>query len=372
MLIMKSNKINFKTKASTFYMILFSTIVLTLFLAFFSLPVSAVVSGNCADCHTMHDSQDGSGDEGSTGQHNYLLTGGCVACHSSGTASTIVTLSGGSEVPIVFNTGGYPASPLAGGNFYNVAQGGACADGACDEYGHNVYGISAQDTLITLAEGAPGEDSSCFDANACHFTLAVAPQTDNNFRGGCEGCHYFTYHHVDNGNNKYRFLTGHDGTADTVQRYVIGIGDADWEQTPSLANHNIYQGFDGPASGEQLDDTNSISSFCSGCHMEFHRENDIGGTSSPWTRHPTDILLLNSGEYAAYNPPTVYNNLAPVAYTNVASPTRATAVVMCLSCHRPHGSDQPDILRWDYGDCVTGTDDANCGCFVCHTTKDAG
>lgn len=45
---------------------------------------------------------------------------------------------------------------------------------------------------------------------------------------------------------------------------------------------------------------------------------------------------------------------------------------MCLSCHRVHGSEYPDILRWDYSKMIAGDpgDEEGNGCFVCHTTKD--
>jgi predicted CXXCH cytochrome family protein len=49
--------------------------------------------------------------------------------------------------------------------------------------------------------------------------------------------------------------------------------------------------------------------------------------------------------------------------------TENGAIVMCLSCHRAHGSDQPDLLRWAYAGMQAGTGTADTGCFVCHTTK---
>ncbi|MCK4488054.1 MAG: hypothetical protein KAU38_15015, partial [Desulfobacterales bacterium] len=43
-------------------------------------------------------------------------------------------------------------------------------------------------------------------------------------------------------------------------------------------------------------------------------------------------------------------------------------IVMCLSCHRAHGTPNNDLLRWAYTmDAGSGTD--NGGCFICHTTK---
>ena len=100
----------------------------------------------------------------------------------------------------------------------------------------------------------------------------------------------------------------------------------------------------------------------------------VTGDGNPWIRHPTDIVLPGGAtEYAGYDltPSGNYSALAPVAWTDPADQSdRDTAVVMCLSCHRPHGTVYDDILRWDYNDCNTGTANPGCGCFVCHTTKD--
>ena len=204
----------------------------------------------------------------------------------------------------------------------------------------------------------------------CHFTLAASPRIENLYAGGCEGCHYNPTHH-DDSNNVYRFLRAHESS----NHYVEGVEDDDWEQESST-DHNWYKGVDGPVYEDALDVTHSISTFCSGCHHEFHREDHITDQTAspygPWKRHPTDILLPNTGEYAGYNPPTAYSAEVPVGFTNPSSPSRGTAVVICLSCHRPHGSEYPDMLRWDYNDMVVGTTGAaaGTGCFKCHTDKD--
>ncbi len=339
----------------------------------------AKVTGVCYNCHTMHNSQDGAavlrtgsgtgwnssgqlsgGSIQSAPAENLLITN-CVGCHSSTTGDTIITV-GSSKVPIVYNTGGYPANPLAGGNFYQVAQGGA----ENDIYGHNVYGISAPDN--NLSQG-PGNKRCGSFASPCHKTLAAAPQFENFNRGGCKGCHYNVFHHTDN--DQYRFLNGHEGT----DHYVTGVEDDDWEQE-TATDHNEYKGFDGPVTDSgTLESTNSISTFCSGCHYYFHRDTTTSagiGDSSPWLRHPTDIKLPETGEYSAYDPPTQYSNEAPVAYTDPSNTSRSTAIVMCLSCHRPHGSDQPDMLRWDYSGMIADGGANSSGCFTCHTTKDDG
>ncbi|MBU0680886.1 MAG: hypothetical protein KKD73_05625 [Proteobacteria bacterium] len=310
----------------------------------------AKVSGPCSNCHTMHNSQDGV-TVVTSGTGTTLLIADCVGCHSSSTNQTIVN-----GTPIVFNTIP-PVNPLAGGNFHWVAQGGA----ANDVYGHNVWGIADEDNNIPASAGAPGgtNGNGC---KKCHQSLALDPalSTDTEVIGknGCQGCHTEVAHH-DDSKPWFRFLKGHR----TVNHYVVGEEDANWEQNPDISNHNVYKGIDSISSPAAFNNSHSMTGFCSGCHTDFHEDM---GVSSPWIRHPNDILLPTapSSEYAAYDPTTVYSNEAPVAYLNPAAPARAEAVVSCLSCHRAHGSDQPDMLRWDYTNMGTG------GCFTCHTLKD--
>jgi hypothetical protein len=165
----------------------------------------------------------------------------------------------------------------------------------------------------------------------------------------------------------YRFLGGHE----TADHYVEGDEEANWEQNPTATTHNYYKGYNGPHDLD-LDQTKSISSFCGGCHTKFHKEYYIG-SSSPWMRHPNDFALPTTGEYAGYTPTTSYSPEAPVAWTDPTnSSDRGTPIVMCLSCHRPHGSQYPDMLRWDYDDMEVGATGAaaDTGCFTCHSAKD--
>ncbi|MEJ2255127.1 MAG: hypothetical protein P8Y75_12345 [Nitrospirota bacterium] len=343
------------------------SIALAALVAFLPLPTEAKVKGQCADCHTMHNSQDGApmaltgnvvwdggaltGDP-KTAPNGNLLIASCVGCHSNSTAEPIVSLSDGNDVPIVYNHT-VPTTYLAGGNFYWVADSG----GNDDTKGHNVYGVSSQDANISASEGAPGHDGSgCAGATVCHQTLAAAPGPYNYQRGGCQACHIFTYHHQDP--PVYRFLKGH-GTGPpfgplgddrknytTYPDYVKGIEDADWEYTTSLTDHNVYQGTtdvylsDG-TNGLQLQHT--MTAFCSGCHYGFHGyQNGIYGeygmgSGSPWLRHPTDVALSTYGEYGSVDPKNNYSTESPVAWTSITNATVYDGpVVMCLTCHRPH------------------------------------
>jgi predicted CXXCH cytochrome family protein len=281
-------------------------------------------------------------------------------------------------VPIVYNTQ-LPTNPLAGGNFYWVGNAGFG-----DAYGHNVNGIATQDLMLTKANGAPGVNpSGC--ADSCHYTLADPPNAENSARGSCQGCHVFTYHHEDN--NVYRFLKGHGtgpSTPFSSERkditintdYVKGIEDNDWEQETAV-DHNWYKGTGDRyvTEGDTLATYQTVTSFCVGCHSKFHGWNKDNKNppydKSPWIRHPADLLLPNEGEYSGYDPSddAKYSAEAPVGWINPSTPVRSEAVVMCLSCHRPHGSDQPDMLRWDYNTMIAGGTSTDTGCFTCHTSK---
>ncbi len=322
----------------------------------FCLPchqAQAKVEGVCSDCHTMHNSQDGSAMVIS-GTGINLLTEDCVGCHSSASAETIVN-----RTPIVFNTTMAPAKPLAGGNFYWVAQGGA----ENDVYGHNVWGISGLDGNISVSEGAPGRNGGPGCANSCHQSLALNPTLSSFDKNGCQGCHTEVSHH-DDSKPWFRFLKGHMHD----DAYVTGNEAPDWEQNAITDpnDRNVYLGVDAAVTvytwGTGLRTAQTVSAFCSGCHADFHEDM---GVSSPWLRHPNDILLPESSEYDAYDPINNYSNEAPVGYLDPDNPIRAQAVVSCLSCHRAHGSNQPDMLRWDYLNMTAGT-----GCYTCHTLKD--
>ena len=375
---------------------------------FFMLTANAgaVITGICANCHTMHNSQDGNtvassggaawsggkiqGGSLSTANEN-LLVSDCVGCHSNTGTETILNVNG-SSIPIVYNTNGYPTQPLAGGNFANVP--------GDTTMGHNVYGIAGVDGNLSYAPGAfddtGGTTIGC--GTSCHETLAQPDSwytAAGNEPGGCKGCHGNVAHHANNdantqprpstANGGYRFLgppAGHvmGGTVD-------GVEDPDWEFTATATDHNVY-------AAEVVDDTEtpqSMGKFCAGCHGSFHANGDPnsfttqmltgifngdGSSANPWIRHPANYAIPNSGEFSqVIGQP--YDPAIPVAM-NVQSTYNVGTVdagdqVFCLSCHRAHGSDQPDMLRFDYTAVVSHsstTGNATNGCFFCHRNKD--
>ena len=347
----------------------------------------SAVRGECYNCHSMHNSEhglvvaftrDGSGKQVLQEQpFANLLKTDCLGCHSHTSAETIVNM-GGTTIPIVFNISeptyppsGSATSALAGGNFHWVVKSG-------DAYGHNVDGIAAADPRFTLAPGGVERTGECIN---CHGTLATA-------QSGCEGCHV-PHHHAGSAEvvagreqGWYRFLGSvmqRDDPASELGKFeptsegVVGIESPDWEQLPLPDQHNTYQGKPGPYASYL--ESGALDQKCVGCHGQFHNET---AADSTWIRHPVDFAIPDSGEFASLS---VYEPLVPVARQNVipghansSTITRGSDLISCVSCHRPHGSPYPAMLRWGYRD-WPGTDShteqpAFNGCAVCHTSKD--
>ncbi|MCD6199577.1 MAG: hypothetical protein J7K15_13590 [Deltaproteobacteria bacterium] len=327
--------------------------------------VWAAVNGPCVNCHIMHNSQGGQTIEGGEdGPYRHLTKGDCIGCHTGDN-------SGGSssngDIPYVMGLSQptYPTlttdgNTLAGGNFWWVAYGD-------DNKGHNVLGLS--DVDLNHSE-APGGTTSC--ANSCHLTLAEKQESIlTDLGSGCEGCHLAVAHHapdhpinysnvVSEDEGWFRYCSGHRcGSGHGVE----GIEDDDWEYNPTSTDHNEYLGFVGdhtkPGNFKILG--NTMTAYCCGCHKNFHIQQDDGGA---WIRHPSDAALPETYAY------TVYEPLAPVARPDLdeysgpsATVTPGTDLVMCLSCHRAHGSPYASMLRW------SGSEEDD-GCKICHTTND--
>jgi predicted CXXCH cytochrome family protein len=373
----------------------------------------AKITGNCANCHTMHTSQNGTSGGiafgGSSLPQPALLRGDCIGCHGQGTPNKIVTI-GGSQIPQVLHTDA--SGDLAGGNFAYIT--GAKGSGASDAKGHNVIELGNPDDVLN---GPPGpikqtahetivtdSNLTCAGENGCHGAnrfagsgsglKAIKGAHHRNKDGKCDFTDTSGVPYV---YNSYRFLCGVKGLENTASKW----------QDVGLTDHNEYFGVTTPPRlgcnggevschgslcsttsppGSTYPSNGSISGFCGTCHGNFHGLTGgsgggtsdgigIGGsTTSPFRRHPTDITLYGragqGSEYAAY---TTYSVEAPVARATVPDSPSSTVnpnadIVMCLSCHGAHGTNYPDILRWDYSTMVAGGGGSG-GCFTCHTQK---
>ena len=368
--------------------VLFLKIVFSL-LIFLPTLVQAKVTGPCSNCHTMHNSQNGlaMNFDNDTQPNELLLRADCIGCHAQGGSSNVLDFSG-CEVPQVMHT---DSTDLAAGNFAYIN--GTKGSGASPTKGHNVVNLCFQDPTHTYPPGGPAKNAGAGiihpDTLPALFTCA-----------GLYGCHGNTHivdpvssmqgaHHADSSNkptgdtvgNSFRFLLG-----------VEGLEVSDWENRSS-AHHNEYKKDDlappryscdwchGPDfprhtnSGDVMPAGSGTAYLCMRCHSGFHS----GNAGSPWFRHPSNVPIPNTGEYALY---TVYNvdapvsrNVVPDSPSAVVTPWRTAQgtgydFVTCVSCHKAHATDYPDLLRWDYTTISAGGGNSGDACFICHTSKD--
>lgn len=343
-----------------------------------ALAAGTAGAATCDACHTMHNSQDGIPMRGVGNDEPLpkLLLNDCIGCHTGENTSTSLTTA----QPKVYSTaaptyGGAGNDTLAGGNFYWATQAGF------ENTGHNVAELGVADP--DLGDTPPGhtgalaQQLTCAGVYGCHGERTAGNEVPLE---SLHGSHHFPHNTVTDAT-----LTG--ASVGLSFRYLLGVQgreDTDWEFDNSDANHNIYKGVDRTGSLETVAaDPTSINALCGQCHGAFHRQgNDtygivegLGGTigTNQWIRHPTDYDMPNAGEYAGYN---AYKVLTPVGTANLADTINVAVadsrIVLCVSCHRAHGSPNADILRWDYTTMETGAGGAaaGTGCFACHTAKD--
>ena len=364
-----------KTKMKKSLNILTIVLAVAAMIAAFSCPAQAAVTGVCSNCHTMHNSQGGAEMAtfgGETGANDALVRGSCLGCHGqlpSGSSNMIT------DIPQVLHAN---ATDLAGGNFAYIKGGKdlTAAGATTSTVGHNVIDLSVAEGTLTKPPGDEHDTGitqlnfTCAGQYGCHGNRAG---TQGNF-AAISGAHHGGVSGLcdtaDTVANSYRFLQGVKGHENMDDTYKY--------QNYNTQYHNEYWGNVAATEGTSatVPAGNTISGLCGECHGTFHGSDDIGGTSTPFTRHPTDIVLPNKTEYSGY---TVYNVQAPVARVDIttvneaanATVTPGTDAVMCLSCHGAHATAYADILRWDYAGMIAGsTTGEGTGCFICHTTKD--
>ncbi len=371
---------------------------------------SFAVTGKCSNCHTMHNSQDGEKmtyDPNNLGPNAMLLRGAdCLGCHANKQGSDPVLLLGdanGSIAPCVYSDTTDPGQCLAGGNFVFMDRG---TDENYDTLGHNcnVPGLANREDYTFRnfgnVPGFKGQTSdqwnltvnplSCAGTFGCHGRPKIKGEGPilNRWQG-IKGAHHsnkggarIASEELETIGGSYRFLIG-----------IAGYEDPDWQHPDTRdlpEQHNEYKGV---TNMNDIDSNSTISKLCARCHGVFHSDSADGSTGigtrptpdnsgSPWFRHPTDISLpagtiTAPSEYAAYNNGS-YSIVAPVGRVDVSAPSDEVNpadidddIVTCISCHRAHGSDQPDLLRWNYNDMIAGDATKQGGCFICHTTKNS-
>lgn len=340
----------------------------------------AVVTGPCANCHTMHNSQD-SADVVGVDPLGALLNATCMGCHSSSAAGDWED-SGGA--PIVYNS----TQPSYGNNQGLAAGNFHFCDVAATEsvFGHNVAMVNTTGVDSEIGtNGPPGFTAAAMPTEFTETVLGTwgpatwADDTQVTCAGGY-GCHG----NRDDANDSYAGIKGAhhasdasiDGTTIAKSyRFLAGITGVElnsdgfeWERNADATHHNGYQG------NATYSSDNTISYLCGQCHGNFHAHTNLGGTGevgsgSAWLRHPTDVPLDASAAGVFTTDYTAYSTETPVALATPSTSTSTvdnTSIVMCLSCHRAHASPHTDILRFDYSTMNAGDATNDGGCERCH------
>ena len=311
----------------------------------------AAVSGVCSNCHTMHNSQGGE-PMGLEDPQSALLLNDCLGCHTTT----------GSE-PFV---GGYPYIQLSdagdnkclAGGFFPTTMG--TENNNDDHHGiGNTYEPAGFDSSESTWDTGTTNGLGCAGTNGCHGN-----ETDLNDMAAISGGHHNP--------SAYRILFV-DGDP------VIGSGAKDYEEAiidvPSTSvvtsgdtqNVNIYSA--GTVGASEA----TISELCGKCHGVFHGANGTpaNGTTNAageWIRHPSDEELPTDwtmGGVYAFDGNDAKNN--PFGYDNATYIGNSTQVT-CLSCHRAHGTENDDLLRWAYTTQDAGNG-ADYGCLGCHNAQ---
>lgn len=322
----------------------------------------AKVSGPCVNCHTMHNSQEGSDvNADPNAPFGALVNNNCLGCHT--TTGSDPRVNG---FPYVKGSGLSDINCLAGGFFPSSGNDGTDNVGKAHSLDSQVIppgsGVSGPAWYTGDANGL-----SCAGSSGCHGSQSEADEMKA-VKGG---------HHSP---TVYRILYAYNGGSPAG---VVGTGAADYEEdlnkiaapgagtdlrTPANEKHNIYKA--GTAN-------NTISKLCANCHGDFHGAGT--GTASPWQRHPTDVEL--PADWAAQLSTGIVTNedckFNPFGFEDHTS-TTGTKLATCLSCHRAHGTDNYDLLRFAYSN-ITGRTDTGTlqeagsglyyGCLGCHSKQ---
>jgi hypothetical protein len=308
-------------------------------------------------------------------------------------------------------------------------------------HGSKFKGDAANGLGTAATDGQDYGAFTCAGARGCHgVRFQLLDNSSGNsatytYRTGIaaiSGAHHDSYDGLKNGGQPtigvengaevaagYRFIPGLKGMGNTDSSHR-------WENYSSTSHNEYYGvagGIDTSAGCETCHDSDlgghnvseqsvllvpnqSMSGFCATCHGMFHSggtanadftEAGAGGDTTPngvagaFLRHPSDFVIPNDSEYSNY---TTYDISAPVARPDLTSYTGpsstvapGTDMVMCLSCHKAHATQNDFMLRFNYGHVdATGKYDATGvmtagqypsiaaaqavgGCLACHTTK---
>jgi hypothetical protein len=304
---------------------------------------------DCAGCHTMHNSEDGTLiDPDSPNGNPWLLKDAtpsdvCLSCHATGLGAVF------GDDPLA------PPRLIGAGNFVflledNINDGHAGGDTLTDgSWANPIPGDAAGHSIVAPSRGV-GADATLSSAPGGTFPASEL---------GCSSCH------DPHGNTNFRMLYG---AGRVVQDGLYTFTNAAPTATggPSL----FFGG--GESNALHTAYVDGMSGWCGNCHGDFHNNSTklihksgsaIGGTISTAYNLYNGTSDLTGGAFAtAYLAEVPFEDAANT--TTSTNGTTATSKVMCLTCHRAHATSAPNAGRWDFNVPLLEEDGLESGSYV--------
>ncbi|MFH1216992.1 MAG: cytochrome C [Pseudomonadota bacterium] len=290
---------------------------------------------HCDGCHSMHNSADNPRAGSATAAD--LMKGSdasstCLNCHSGSAGSYhIATPNGGTM--------------SQGGDFFWVqtdytytSRGTSLATSKGENHGHSIvaadFGFLADTTNVTAPGGAMA--SNTLGCTSCH-------DPHGQVNGG-----------TSNGTAAIS-VSGSYGAADPTDGSIHGnyriLGDNGYKLINTAAPVATSNG----SSGTTVNYGTGMSSWCLSCHPTFNDNSNMHPVNVP-VQMSTYNSYVKTGDFTG-NVATAFDGLVPfergvtdgslITHNSTVGVEDANDVVMCLSCHRAHGSAFDNGLRWD-------------------------
>jgi Zn-finger protein len=347
---------------------------------------NAVVSGSCANCHTMHGYQGGveitwlKGATDPDGPYGALIKGTCLGCHTTAGSDPYPGSGTYFHYPFVKSSisGAFTDTNCLAGGFFPVTElgPGTAHTGNAHTLGSPAAPVGYTTGYTWYKGTSSATGLTCSGSSGCHGSQTIDDPSAA-ISGGHHGTSTYGYRILaayNNGSPVAVLGGGAGGSGKDYEKALIAAvtpAAGGRSSTNTTYYHNIYKA--------AIGGTDTISQLCANCHGLFHSETRALGA---WIRHPTDVELPTyiAGPPVMWEPSndTVYNNFDakfnPYGFTNVSA-TTGTKMVTCLSCHRVHGTEQYDILRFKYTEAESGQQQAGrapgtiiaYGCLGCHS-----
>jgi len=328
----------------------------------------------CSGCHTMH-SQPALG--------TFLLIGTdqsstCLNCHQAAAGTAAPSSFHVATAPSDMPTGVPPIQRSPGGDFgwlsktYTYTAHGSTTTELGSSHGHNIVAVDYGYLASTVNTTAPGGTflSSTLSCVSCHNPHGVLRYINGSTTPVSTGAPIFSSGSYGAASTStlavgvYRLLggAGYSQQLPSGVTFVnpppIAVAPSTYNRTEATIQTKVAYGV-------------GMALWCSNCHPGMH--NSTGTTGTAGFVHPVDVPVGSSlaNNYNAYigsgnmtgsqtnsylslvpyeENTNVVATLTPLAsYTlaNIPGPS-SSANVMCLTCHRVHGSGWQYIGRWNF------------------------